>query len=211
MRRVFGRTRRELLGQERELTGLSCVTDEWGQKAKRRHTTGTGRMAHLKSVSRRFKNGFVTFALPFPPDSQLTYPLAASEREPARRGRPRPPPPSKEFGREGCGGGAVEVEGMTSKGVSGRGELVRVWGIPGSSMQTGLFPCSWRGGGLFGSAWASMGKGATRVREGFAGGCSARTASALAARCVPSAPRALSLLRLSSCSTARLAVSDSRN
>ncbi|KNZ62119.1 60S ribosomal protein L37-A [Puccinia sorghi] len=31
---------------------------EWGAKAKRRHTTGTGRMRHLKDVPRRFKNGF---------------------------------------------------------------------------------------------------------------------------------------------------------
>jgi len=31
---------------------------EWGQKAKRRKTTGTGRMQYLKDVSRRFKNGF---------------------------------------------------------------------------------------------------------------------------------------------------------
>ncbi|KAI5124235.1 hypothetical protein M0805_005084 [Coniferiporia weirii] len=31
---------------------------EWGQKAKRRKTTGTGRMQYLKTVSRRFKNGF---------------------------------------------------------------------------------------------------------------------------------------------------------
>ncbi|ORY28593.1 putative 60S ribosomal protein L37 [Naematelia encephala] len=30
----------------------------WGLKAKRRKTTGTGRMSHLKSVDRRFKNGF---------------------------------------------------------------------------------------------------------------------------------------------------------
>nr|ODN93236.1 60S ribosomal protein L37-B [Cryptococcus depauperatus CBS 7841] len=30
----------------------------WGEKAKRRKTTGTGRMAHLKDVNRRFKNGF---------------------------------------------------------------------------------------------------------------------------------------------------------
>ncbi|RXK42552.1 60S ribosomal protein L37-A [Tremella mesenterica] len=30
----------------------------WGLKAKRRKTTGTGRMKHLKSVNRRFKNGF---------------------------------------------------------------------------------------------------------------------------------------------------------
>jgi hypothetical protein len=31
---------------------------EWGQKAKRRKTTGTGRMRYLKHVARRFKNGF---------------------------------------------------------------------------------------------------------------------------------------------------------
>ncbi|KAF8573592.1 hypothetical protein K439DRAFT_1374911, partial [Ramaria rubella] len=30
----------------------------WGEKAKRRKTTGTGRMRYLKDVSRRFKNGF---------------------------------------------------------------------------------------------------------------------------------------------------------
>ncbi|ODV66104.1 60S ribosomal protein L37 [Hyphopichia burtonii NRRL Y-1933] len=32
----------------------------WAQKAKRRRTTGTGRMAHLKHVPRRFKNNFQT-------------------------------------------------------------------------------------------------------------------------------------------------------
>ncbi|KAK9761188.1 60S ribosomal protein L37B [Basidiobolus ranarum] len=30
----------------------------WAEKAKRRRTTGTGRMRHLKGVARRFKNGF---------------------------------------------------------------------------------------------------------------------------------------------------------
>ncbi|TDH66160.1 uncharacterized protein CCR75_002744 [Bremia lactucae] len=30
----------------------------WSQKALRRRTTGTGRMRHLKTVQRRFKNGF---------------------------------------------------------------------------------------------------------------------------------------------------------
>ena len=33
-------------------------TDNWGEKAKRRKTTGTGRMRYLKTVSRRFSNGF---------------------------------------------------------------------------------------------------------------------------------------------------------
>jgi large subunit ribosomal protein L37e len=40
---------------------------EWGQKAKRRKTTGTGRMCYLKHVSRRFKNGFryvLTYSIP---------------------------------------------------------------------------------------------------------------------------------------------------
>lgn len=30
----------------------------WGEKAKRRKTTGTGRMRYLKTVARRFTNGF---------------------------------------------------------------------------------------------------------------------------------------------------------
>ncbi|ESZ91804.1 hypothetical protein SBOR_7820 [Sclerotinia borealis F-4128] len=34
--------------------------DNWGEKAKRRKTTGTGRMRHMKEVPRRFKNGFQT-------------------------------------------------------------------------------------------------------------------------------------------------------
>lgn len=33
-------------------------TDNWGEKAKRRKTTGTGRMRTLKLVSRKFSNGF---------------------------------------------------------------------------------------------------------------------------------------------------------
>ena len=32
--------------------------DHWSVKAKRRHTTGTGRIKHLRDVQRRFKNGF---------------------------------------------------------------------------------------------------------------------------------------------------------
>jgi large subunit ribosomal protein L37e len=35
-------------------------TDNWSEKAKRRKTTGTGRMRYLKDVSRRFNNGFQT-------------------------------------------------------------------------------------------------------------------------------------------------------
>jgi large subunit ribosomal protein L37e len=31
---------------------------EWSEKAKRRKTTGTGRMQHLRHMARRFKNGF---------------------------------------------------------------------------------------------------------------------------------------------------------
>jgi hypothetical protein len=32
--------------------------DEWATKAKRRRTTGSGRMRFLKTLPRRFKNGF---------------------------------------------------------------------------------------------------------------------------------------------------------
>ncbi|KZZ87688.1 Ribosomal protein L37e [Ascosphaera apis ARSEF 7405] len=32
----------------------------WGEKALRRKTTGTGRMRYLKTVDRKFKNGFQT-------------------------------------------------------------------------------------------------------------------------------------------------------
>ncbi|RAL10608.1 60S ribosomal protein eL37 [Aspergillus homomorphus CBS 101889] len=32
----------------------------WSEKAKRRKTTGSGRMRHLKEVHRRFHNGFQT-------------------------------------------------------------------------------------------------------------------------------------------------------
>ncbi|KAL1968029.1 hypothetical protein VTN77DRAFT_2158 [Rasamsonia byssochlamydoides] len=34
----------------------------WSEKAKRRRTTGTGRMRYLKLVNRRFHNGFQTGA-----------------------------------------------------------------------------------------------------------------------------------------------------
>jgi hypothetical protein len=41
---------------------LVCFTilyaDEWSGKAKRRRTTGTGRMSYLKTIPRKFKNGF---------------------------------------------------------------------------------------------------------------------------------------------------------
>lgn len=30
----------------------------WSVKSQRRKTTGTGRMRHLKTMARRFKNGF---------------------------------------------------------------------------------------------------------------------------------------------------------
>ncbi|CRK17992.1 hypothetical protein BN1708_017623 [Verticillium longisporum] len=35
-------------------------SNNWSEKAKRRKTTGTGRMRSLADVSRRFKNGFQT-------------------------------------------------------------------------------------------------------------------------------------------------------
>lgn len=39
-------------------TELTEAIDNWGEKAKRRKTTGTGRMRSLKHVSRKFSNGF---------------------------------------------------------------------------------------------------------------------------------------------------------
>ncbi|XP_052631082.1 uncharacterized protein LOC128136033 [Harpia harpyja] len=38
----------------------------WSAKAKRRNTTGTGRMRHLKRVYRRFRNGFREGTMPKP-------------------------------------------------------------------------------------------------------------------------------------------------
>lgn len=35
------------------------VVDNWSAKAKRRNTTGTGRMRHLKKVYRRFRYNVV--------------------------------------------------------------------------------------------------------------------------------------------------------
>lgn len=37
---------------------LSLIADNWSVKAKRRKTTGTGRMRYLKTVRRKFRNGF---------------------------------------------------------------------------------------------------------------------------------------------------------
>jgi len=44
-----------------ELSGLRIFfwnIVNWGEKAKRRKTTGSGRTRHLKDVHQRFKNGF---------------------------------------------------------------------------------------------------------------------------------------------------------
>ncbi|NXQ32747.1 RL37 protein, partial [Alaudala cheleensis] len=41
-------------------------TYNWSTKAKRRNTTGTGRMRHLKRVYRRFRNGFCEGTMPKP-------------------------------------------------------------------------------------------------------------------------------------------------
>ncbi|XP_059100824.1 large ribosomal subunit protein eL37-like [Peromyscus eremicus] len=40
--------------------------DNWSAKAKRRNTTGTGRMRHLKIVYRRFRHGFCEGTTPKP-------------------------------------------------------------------------------------------------------------------------------------------------
>jgi large subunit ribosomal protein L37e len=47
----------------------------WSEKAKKRHTTGTGRTRYLKKVNRRFKNGFREGTQPKP---RITVALAAN-------------------------------------------------------------------------------------------------------------------------------------
>ena len=42
----------------RHLAPPPHLADNWAGKAKRRRTQGTGRMRFLKTVARRFKNGF---------------------------------------------------------------------------------------------------------------------------------------------------------
>jgi hypothetical protein len=42
------------------LHGFFLRTVNWGEKAKRRKTTGSGRMRSLRDVHRRFQNGFQT-------------------------------------------------------------------------------------------------------------------------------------------------------
>lgn len=37
---------------------VNPLADNWAAKALRRRTTGTGRMRYLKTLPRKFKNGF---------------------------------------------------------------------------------------------------------------------------------------------------------
>jgi hypothetical protein len=39
-------------------SAAASVADNWGEKALRRRTNGTGRMRYMRTLSRRFKNGF---------------------------------------------------------------------------------------------------------------------------------------------------------
>jgi hypothetical protein len=48
------------MARDRKIWLTQKFSDNWGEKAKRRKTTGTGRMRHMKGVPRRFKNGFQT-------------------------------------------------------------------------------------------------------------------------------------------------------
>lgn len=61
VRTTHMRTLRQLDSANRvgnERTNITTYADNWGEKAKRRKTTGTGRMRSLKLVPRKFKNGF---------------------------------------------------------------------------------------------------------------------------------------------------------
>ncbi|CAJ0850997.1 3613_t:CDS:2, partial [Entrophospora sp. SA101] len=44
--------------KKKKFKNVYLTPDNWSEKAKRRKTTGTGRMRYLKLVNRRFKNGF---------------------------------------------------------------------------------------------------------------------------------------------------------
>ncbi|CAO3623563.1 unnamed protein product [Mucor hiemalis] len=48
----------KILHSGKQLLILFFIIVNWSEKGQRRKTTGTGRMAHLKDVQRRFKNGF---------------------------------------------------------------------------------------------------------------------------------------------------------
>lgn len=78
-----------LLTNQRE---KQTTADEWGQKAKRRHTTGTGRMQYMKHVSRRFKNGSVR---PFSPLFVVTVSADLARIPPRPASARAPPPPAR--------------------------------------------------------------------------------------------------------------------
>jgi large subunit ribosomal protein L37e len=48
------------MDQRTEMLTHRLSIDNWSEKAKRRKTTGTGRMRSLSEVSRKFRNGFRT-------------------------------------------------------------------------------------------------------------------------------------------------------
>ncbi|OZC11814.1 ribosomal protein L37e [Onchocerca flexuosa] len=52
-------------------------TYQWSAKAIRRHTTGTGRMRHIKIVRRRFRNHFREGKMAKPKSRQGTQPTNA--------------------------------------------------------------------------------------------------------------------------------------
>lgn len=58
--------------------------DNWSVKAKRRKTTGTGRMRHLKIVRRRFRNGF-RVGLPAGPKKINDKPKTKAPAKPAAK------------------------------------------------------------------------------------------------------------------------------
>jgi len=56
---LLGKTLSHISNPSYSLCHLQLISiDNWSEKAKRRKTTGTGRMRHLSDVNRRFKNGF---------------------------------------------------------------------------------------------------------------------------------------------------------
>jgi large subunit ribosomal protein L37e len=60
---------------------LIFVVVNWSEKAKRRHTTGTGRMRYLKLVHRRFLNGFKEGTQPLSKKLRKSIKIASRQKK----------------------------------------------------------------------------------------------------------------------------------
>ena len=60
------------------------LSDNWSEKAIRRHTTGTGRLRYLKIVHRRFQNGFKEGTQPISKKKRKERKIARRQRKQAK-------------------------------------------------------------------------------------------------------------------------------